>query len=148
MDIASHALAGASVGNYFGNSLAGAVIAIIPDIVLGIKRKEFPNKLYNLTHSLLGIFFISLFLYLVLNTFSVFDSNGFLAIYLCLLSHIVLDLGTHGGDWAPPLFYPVVSKRFMPQQEWEFFNKSWFVGLLTTLLWCLLWFQLDRMKGM
>lgn len=126
MDVFSHALAGAATGSLFGHPIAGAFIAAAPDMVLSLKRRENPSILYNITHSILGI--------------SAATYIGFLfgvapLVVACLISHIFLDLPTHGSKWAPPLFYPFWKVRVSMGEEWEWFNASWWVGFGITLLW-------------
>lgn len=132
MDIITHALAGAATGAFYGKPVIGAVVAIIPDLVLGIKRKEKPTELYNFTHSLL---FVTAVGSISLATFS----NLFL--FWAVLSHVILDLMTHGKVWAPTLFYPH-SKRFSYGEEWEWFNKDWWMGMAYSITWILLWLSL------
>jgi membrane-bound metal-dependent hydrolase YbcI (DUF457 family) len=127
MDIVSHAIAGASAGAVFGRPVLGAVFGVIPDVVLGITRKTAPGAAYDVTHSLLFVLAISL-LCAKLDTW---------APVLAVLSHIVLDLPTHGSGWAPPLLYPICQRRFSYGEEWEWFNRSWWRGLVITIIWSL-----------
>lgn len=134
MDIVSHALTGASTGLLFSHPLLGAALAVLPDVVLGPVRKSMPSAAYNLGHSALGISVAAL-------AGAVWSQGLF--VLLCLLSHVVLDLPTHGKVWGPPLLFPFSGRRFSFGSEWEFFNTSWQKGLILTFLWnttCLLLF--------
>lgn len=130
MDIVSHAVAGAAVGHAFGQPLLGAAFGILPDIVLGIRRRAAPTAAYNLTHSL---------------PFTA-GAGALCALLwatpvpaLALLSHLLLDVPTHGKQWAPTLFYPFSSERFGFGEEWEFFSPCWWMGLLITFVWSVAW---------
>lgn len=131
MDFVSHAVAGASAGAVFGRPVLGAVFGVLPDVVLGVTRKAAPNIPYNITHSLT---FVAVLVPLC-------AALGTWAPMLAVLSHIVLDLPTHGSQWAPPLLYPLSRRRFSLGAEWEWFNRSWWRGLVLTISWsfaCLL----------
>lgn len=134
MDVFSHATAGACTGLAFGRPVLGAAIAAAPDLMLLGKRVARPPALYNFTHSLL-------FLGLATALGMLFDSGLFVA--AVLLSHLVLDLPTHGEQWAPPLLYPFRKTRFSMGEEWEFFNVPWIIGFLITLTWCEIWLLLS-----
>lgn len=135
MDILSHALAGAATGQMFGRPVLGAAIAVSPDLVLGVARKATPSAGYNATHSVL---------FTVLSTLAaalLFSPAVAALVGLALLSHLVLDVPTHGKLWGPPLMYPFSARRFSCGNEWEFFNQSWARGFLYTSIWsfiCLL----------
>lgn len=126
MDVFSHALAGAATGSIFGHPVAGALVAAAPDAVLGLRRRALPGTAYNATHSLA---------FVVLATVAALPFGAALLVCMCLLSHLVLDLPTHGPGWAPPLLYPWDPWRFSFGDEWEFFNRSWWRGFMLTLLW-------------
>lgn len=130
MDLINHSIAGASTGYAFNKPLEGAIIAIIPDLVLGIKRKQFPTELYNLNHSLVFVLSTGIFYWI---------ANGSSLVLFALFSHIILDLPTHGKIWAPPLFYPFNSRRYSFGKEWEWFSQSWWIGFILTIIWSLLW---------
>lgn len=132
MDVFSHALAGAATGTVFGRPLLGAFFGILPDIVLGLKRRELPSAAYDFSHSLLFVALVGLPATIILGT---------AAPLFALFSHLALDLPTHGDKWAPPLLYPFDSMRFSCGEEWEFFNLSWFRGFLFTLLWITICFN-------
>jgi hypothetical protein len=129
MDIFSHGIAGAATGTAFGKPLTGAALAMLPDIMLLGKRRPAPTQLYNVTHSLLFIIITSLIGQL-------WDYGAF--VFWVLISHIILDLPTHGKQWGPCLLYPL-QKRFSFGQEWEFFNRSWLTGMLLTIIWSCIW---------
>lgn len=130
MDIFSHAIAGAAAGYAVGDPLSGAVAAIIPDLVLPRKRVATPPADYDLTHSLLFVLGLGVAAWVL----------GFgVAGLLGLISHLVLDVPTHGKIWAPPLFYPFSKKRYSPfGQEWEWFDDTWWFGFAVLLIWCIL----------
>lgn len=130
MDIVCHAIAGAAVGYAFNEPLWGAIGGIFPDIVLGIRRRALPTGLYNFTHSVIGVW--------VMGCAGCWlgDSPAFL---LALISHVLLDLFTHGPTWAPPLAWPYLG-RYSFGQEWEYFNNSWCTGAGLTILWSIIWF--------
>ena len=129
MDIISHAIAGASAGYYFGNPVLGAVIGILPDLPLIGRRKTNPTELYKFTHSALFLVVCCAIAY----------SLGCLPIVFCaLLSHLLLDLPTHGAVWFPRVFWPIEVNIYRAY-EWEFFNKSWWMGLLVLIIWSSAW---------
>ena len=130
MDIASHALAGACMGAAFGRPLLGAVCAILPDLVLPVKRITEVTTSYTASHSLLVI---------VPSGVSLWVITGSVVPLLALLSHILLDIPTHSKAWAPALFFPLSSKRYSLGPDWEFFNASWCVGLTLTCIWSFSW---------
>lgn len=128
MDIFSHAIAGASTGMVFQRPLTGAFFGILPDLVLSIKRVEVPPKRYRVTHSFA-------FVAVVFAAMHLAGSQTALCAAIALLSHLVLDLPTHGPQWAPRLFYPFSNWTFPTLGEWEWLNDSWFVGFYITCLW-------------
>jgi len=131
MDILSHAIAGACTGAAFGRPGLGAAIAVLPDIPLVGKRRDKPPVIYVVLHSLPFVVVASL----------VGSLWGFgVLCFFCLLSHIILDLPTHGKRWAPTLLWPW-KRKLIYWEEWEFFNKPWMWGLLLTVLWSNLWIQ-------
>ena len=138
MDIFSHAIAGASVGLAFGNPWLGAAMGIAPDLVLGLRRRPLPTQLYNATHSVLSIIAVGLPIWLIFGT---------PIPLLALLSHLLLDLPTHGKEWAPTLFYPLSETRYVYGEEWEWFSESWYVGLCFTIIWSAAWFALAFLTG-
>jgi membrane-bound metal-dependent hydrolase YbcI (DUF457 family) len=130
MDVVSHAIAGACVGQAFGQPVLGAAFGVLPDVVLGVRRQKLPSTAYNATHSLTFVAGAGLAGWLVWGT---------LAPLLAVLSHILLDFPTHGPRWAPTLLYPFSSERFGIGSEWEWFNKTWWLGLGLTAIWSLTW---------
>ena len=130
MDIISHAVAGAAVGTAFGHPIMGALFGVLPDLVLGVDRHINPPTAYNATHS--ATFVAGVGLLAGVGLWSVVPA-------LALLSHILLDLPTHGKRWAPPLLYPFSERRYSMGTEWEWFNRSWWQGLALTLAWSLAW---------
>lgn len=130
MDIITHAVTGAFTGMVFNRPLAGAIIAVTPDIVLGIRRRALPNFLYNVTHSAGFVLLLATGVWLVYA-----DGSLALLVAAALASHIVLDMHTHGKDWAPPLLFPLTDYRDSFGNDWEWFNRSWWLGLITATLW-------------
>ena len=136
MDIASHFIAGASVGIYYGKPLIGGFLGILPDLVLGLQRKAEPTKLYRVTHS---------FLFLLLVTALFAYTSFYMLVFWALFSHLLLDYFTHGPMWSPNLFYP--SKRTLHLKfisEWEFFNSSWTLGFILTFIWSVFWIAMSN----
>lgn len=129
MDIVSHAVAGAFTGLLFGEPVLGATVAVIPDLVLVGKRRELPPAFYDVTHSLLFMVVC-----LVGSAFIMGPNTG-LVVGWALLSHLFLDIPTHGDKWAPPLLYPFSKERSGCGTEWEFFNGTWWFGLALTATW-------------
>jgi hypothetical protein len=138
MDIVSHALAGAATGTAFGHPFLGAFFGVLPDIVLGVKRHALPTFAYNSTHSLPGV--------LVLGCAGAFFTGSIVPL-LALLSHLLLDIPTHGEQWAPPLLFPFDLHRFSYGEEWEWFNPSWCFGFLLTIFWSSIWFSFALVTG-
>lgn len=128
MDILSHAAAGFAAGHAMGYPITGAIFGILPDLVLPQERVESPPKEYDMTHSLLGLFWFGLLCYVL---------TGSAVGWVAMGSHILLDLPTHGKTWAPPLLYPFSRKRFSFGEEWEWFNASWWEGATITVIWIL-----------
>lgn len=134
MDIFSHAVAGVCTGQIFGYPVLGGIAAIVPDVVLGLKRAIRPTVLYRFTHSLLGVFYFT-----ALASFT--SDAAMFTVLFAMLSHIVLDIPTHARLWAPRLLFPVTDEPVYVAEEWEWFNSSWCKGLGLTLIWssaCLL----------
>lgn len=126
MDVFSHAIAGACTGAVVGRPLLGAALAVLPDVAAVGPRRLHPGALYNLTHSLL-------FLALVPALASLWGFGGLA--YFCIVSHLILDMPTHGDDWAPTLMWPSKFRYSIGHDEWEWFNETWWFGLLLTFLW-------------
>lgn len=130
MDIISHALAGAATGAYYGRPLLGAAVAVLPDLVLPLRRLKHPPARYLFTHS---------FTFLILaSIIGAIFGVGWL-VFFALLSHILLDIATHGEHWAPALFAPFSNVRYRFNNEWEWFNEVWYFGAYLTLLWSAAW---------
>lgn len=132
MDVVSHAIAGAATGLYWGRPGLGAAVAALPDLVLGIRRRASPSLAYNLTHTLA----FSLLAGAVVQV--LYPPLGWL-VFWCLVSHLALDVPTHGKEWAPTLLWPFSYRRYSLGTEWEFFNTSWSNGLDLTIIWSILW---------
>lgn len=129
MDIFTHAIVGAATGALFGRPIAGAVVAVAPDLVLGFKRKLWPTLLYDLTHSPI---IVSLLLF---GTTVNYDPKLSACLILCYLTHIILDVVTHDTEWAPQLFAPFTDLRFGTNNNWEWFNRPWWGGFFLSLGW-------------
>ena len=128
MDVVVHAIVGLATGTLTGNPLLGAVAAVLPDLPIMGPRRAQPPTSYKLTHGLFFTTGLTLLAYLIAPQYGV-------TVGLSLLSHTVLDVPTHGPDWAPRLLYPYSEVRLLCFKEWEFFNCSWFLGLSFALLW-------------
>ena len=140
MDFINHAIAGAATGFYFGHPVAGAILAVTPDIVLGVTRKEVPNSLYRVTHSAFILVAVGVIMWLL------FGYNSAAFTVSVIGSHLVLDSVTHGKVWGTRLFYPLSEKVLGNFQEWEFFNRSWWFGLLVTSIWSAAWIFAQRLQ--
>lgn len=131
MDIFSHAVVGAATGALYGQPLLGALVAIAPDLAIAGPRKLKPTHLYKASHSLFAIFLVSC-------VALPFGKDIALVAVLSYASHIFLDAITHCREWQPRFLWPSdVPLGFKGTQEWEFFNASWFLGLLVAVAYCL-----------
>lgn len=130
MDLFSHAAVGVATGQIFGHPILGGLFAVLPDFALGLKRRQSPNLGYRYGHSLLAPCIAALLAVALGLGGAVAETVGF-----CLLSHIVLDIPTHGNIWAPKLLFPFKDWSFKGFSEWEFFSFSWYVGLTITTGW-------------
>lgn len=134
MDIFTHAMVGAATGLPFGYPVAGAVAAVVPDVALwGRKRVQVPPTLYQWGHALITPLAALLII--------IACGHPILAnvVYYAWMSHIILDIPTHGQVWAPRLFLPFdKNPTFTCFQEWEWFNHTWWAGFRVSLLWSIL----------
>jgi len=121
MDIFTHAVVGAVAGLQVNHPIVGAIAGVMPDVVLGVNRKLAPNIAYKLTHSLLICAVCSLLLI-------AYTPYG-VAVLAGWLSHIILDIPTHGKQWAPMPLYPFSNFAFRYFNEWEWLDATWFKGL-------------------
>lgn len=129
MDIITHAVAGAYTGSFFGHPIAGAIAGIAADLpIMRVKRYPSPPPAYNATHSLAAAVIVGIAGY------ALYGNAG---LFLAYLSHLYLDLFTHGKEWGSMLLYPL-PKRFSFMPEWEFFNSSFYLGLFLAVLWSVL----------
>lgn len=128
MDIITHAVVGAASGAVFGHPVVGAIYGVLPDLFASIKRKLEPGPAYRLAHSFTGLSIMLLF------WLPTGELNLLGAAFLAYLSHIVLDLTTHGPAFAPRLFWPCGFVLYSGK-EWEWFNSSWCFGLLLAFYW-------------
>jgi len=120
MDIFTHFAVGFATGTVIDKPITCGVIAILPDVFLfSFKRLKNPTILYKISHTVWIPLFICIF-------------NPIYA--LAYLSHIVLDVFTHGGKWKTEPFLPI-KLNFGNFHEWEFFNKSYLIGLIISILW-------------
>lgn len=134
MDVVTHALAGAATGAAFGRPLLGAVAAVVPDSALWLRpRLARPPALYMAAHGLLAPMFVAAI------TLPFFGPIGSACIFFAWLSHIILDIPTHGEDWSPRLFWPDTRPVFIGFEEWEWGNRSWRRGLLIAAIWSAAW---------
>ena len=130
MDIVNHAVAGAIIGSKFNAPILGALAGIAPDLIdtsLAYQRRDNPTFPYVLVHSF-EICIIILLIGIALEGLA-------LGFALAWCSHIILDYLTHNKAWGPRfIFFPAeISIRF---EEWEFFNRSWWRGLILNLIFC------------
>jgi len=131
MDWLSHAVAGAAVGYAFGDPTLGAVVALVPDLPLLGPRRALPPRLYDWTHSLLFTFAVG---------GAALVLTGSPLVLWALVSHLVLDLPTHGRAWGAPVLLPFSNARFaLWNNDWELFSPHWWAGLAVTITWSLLW---------
>lgn len=114
MDIFVHAVVGYAVGGP-----AGAVAAVVPDVVLGVQRKAEPTKLYLVTHTV----------WMTALLFAIYPPLG-----MGHASHLLLDWPTHKSTFCQRPFYPLSNWRLRGFGEWEFFNRYWGIGLCVSLL--------------
>lgn len=141
MDIFTHAVAGAAAGAVFGHPWLGAFAAVLPDLPLIGKRKLKPSPEYDYGHSLIYPAVVFALSFLFQNTPAQIST-----IVFAILSHLFLDLFTHGPEWAPPLLYPFNRHRFSYGEEWEWFNRSWLQGLLLSFAFVLLCLSLSTLN--
>lgn len=137
MDIFTHALVGAVTGGALGHPLLGAVVAVLPDLPLWVQRRPAsPPAAYLALHS--GLAAVLLAVACALCTYGGFISVTFaVTVVACWLSHIVLDVPTHGNEWQPRLLWPNKKYLLFPDtiEEWEFFNLTWLIGLKLAVAW-------------
>lgn len=131
MDIITHAITGAATGALFGRPIVGAAAAVWPDLVLGFRRKYAPTEYYDIAHAVIPM---SCLMYGPIVSFTLDWKLG-VCMMVCYWTHIILDVLTHGDDWAPKLFAPFSQKRCSFGDDWEWFNRSWWVGLTVAIIW-------------
>lgn len=140
MDIITHAIVGAASGAVFGHPIVGAIVAVIPDIPLGITRKHRPNIGYDMLHSPVigGLNMFNMAnIFLGMSHGAPTDFSFGWAALLAWASHIFLDLFTHGPTWAPMPFAPISFRRVSLGYDWELFDSTWWNGLLLAICWVL-----------
>lgn len=128
MDVFTHFVVGAATGAVWGRPWLGGLCAVLPDAVLGLRRRAAPSLAYRLTHSLVGALTLA---GLVGALAGIPAATVALA---AAASHLYLDLATHGSQWAPRLLWPWTQYSW-GGIEWEFFNESWFIGSFLAFLW-------------
>jgi len=136
MDIFTHAAVGAATGAAFGRPVLGALVAMLPDLgymlhANFLERLRVPPKVYDFGHSLLFVLLASLL------AWALFDGGTAAVVGLALLSHLWLDIPTHGPTWGVRLLYPL-QWRYGWGVEWEFFNRSWAEGFVWGLVWLIM----------
>lgn len=133
MDIITHAVAGAAIGAVLGHPVVGAMAAVVPDSALWLApRPALPPALYRAAHGGLAPLFVSAI------CLPIFGPQIAIVVLLAWISHIILDIPTHGPDWSPRLFWPDERVVFDKFEEWEWFNHSWWFGFFITIVWVLL----------
>lgn len=141
MDIITHAVVGAITGAAFGHPAIGAFVGVLPDSALWLRpRLALPPTLYRAAHGGLAPLFASA----VCLPFVGLQIS--LVIFSAWVSHIILDIPTHGPTWSPRLFWPDERVIFDNFEEWEFFNRSWFLGYFISTIWCALWLSILAFK--
>jgi len=134
MDIITHAVAGAATGAAFGRPLLGAAVAVVPDSALWLRyRLARPPAAYSAAHGLLAPCLAGSVAMML------FGPAISALVFFAWLSHIVLDIPTHGEEWSPRLFWPDNRPVFIGFQEWEWFNRSWWRGLALAAIWSAIW---------
>ncbi len=82
-----------------------------------------------MTHSLLFVLLSGI-------VAAIYGADIALTVMLALVSHLVLDVTTHGVEWNPRLLFPILNEPAITfGVEWEWFNLSWWYGYLTMILW-------------
>lgn len=147
MDVLSHALIGKIISffdkkaNFKFNSWWVIFFSIAPDLVLipfflilGKEKERFLwiaqnvdwagattahnllSATYNTTHSLFFLFLIILPI--------IFYFNLPKSCFFAYLSHIIIDVFTHNGEWAIKIFYPLnyQPNGFTNAWEWSFYS--------------------------
>jgi membrane-bound metal-dependent hydrolase YbcI (DUF457 family) len=138
MDVIYHALVGAAIAKSTGSPyiLSSAIFAVLPDLVgavpfvyykltarpgtllQNVKESVYSNTftnsvdriMYSLTHSLVFALLVSLLSYL-------FFPAAWVTLSLSYVSHIIIDIPTHEGDFATRIFYPY--------SDFHFESKNW-----------------------
>ncbi len=124
MDLVGHALAGGAVGLYYGHPVLGALVAVLPDLPLFRARLATPPTSYDILHSLWPLPLLMLLPQWILWAW---------------VSHLLLDLPSHGKIWAPPLLWPKQTRFSVFGIEWELFNRAWIIGVVVTVSWSSTW---------
>lgn len=121
MDILTHAAVGyASTG-----SVWGAVGAVLPDMgLLSIRRQYRPTYAYLYLHSMMV--FVAWFA--ATWWWSLMIAPELFCFMVGWFSHIVLDIPTHGERFAVRPMFPASQKKWV-FEEWEWFNRPWWIGL-------------------
>lgn len=163
MDILYHAIVGAGISKAMTGSYSSVAIlsAVLPDLIgtipyfyLKVRKAEkrsingfirsfltsvqtntfdrgLDRALYRTTHSLISAGLYAAVMYLL--TPGVWLVNS-----LSYLSHILIDIPTHEGDFATRIFYPL-SNFYIEARSWSLSYRS-FVGFWTILILILYYF--------
>jgi hypothetical protein len=116
MDILTHAALGWAVSPS-PECVAGS---ILPDVaLLGHRRGQSPPLAYRWTHSIL---------------FAAAIAPLSPQAALGILTHIALDIPTHGVKFATQPFYPLAGWHLATATEWEFWNRTWITAALLVAL--------------
>lgn len=139
MDLITHAIVGGMTGAVFQRPWLGALIAVLPDWPLWLRRRpRRPPDNYYKSHSLLFGWGGCAAVWLAWR-----DVPGVVqTVALAWLSHLVLDFVTHGHTWAPRLLHPFSSARPRSFEEWEWGNRSWWGGFWLAYLWSIVCVQI------
>lgn len=150
MDVFYHALTGIAISKSMGGAdpALAAAAAVLPDIVGTIPfyyykiqqarqspqatfvpslfalltSSKFANATdaasYHITHSLFTALGLTILAYFIF-------PNSWHILSLCYISHILIDIPTHDGEFATRMFYPW-NTRFQYGKNWA---KSWRMSL-------------------
>ena len=161
MDVIYHALVGAAIAESTGSPYiqSSALFAVLPDLVgaapfiyykLTARPKEAPHTwlqnvkecvysntftnsidriMYGITHSLVFALLVSLLSYL-------FFPAAWATLSLSYISHIIIDIPTHEGDFATRIFYPYSDFHF-ESKNWATNPKLFFIFWGVLLVWIL-----------
>jgi len=92
--------------------------AVLPDVP-AVRRLKRPSVAYRITHSYWPVLMLAPF---------------YPDLSLGWATHIALDIPTHGETFAPRLLYPLSDWHIPGVGEWEFFNRTYWLGIAVTIL--------------